>query len=225
MKTINLKNHLSKFVGHNIRVEGKMQLISKPVPNKPRTVLLTDLSIDGQQTDEHMWVPYSKQWEDYSYKHRQQKFTFVTKVVKIQKGPMTKYAFGKISKLELVATFKNPNKKKPTEVVKELINPDTAKLLPLLSAAGKVKLPITATAISMTNEATSMLKATNVTVNNICFETLDIPLRESQVEQFKNNLPIQFTADTTFQSDLFKVLPYQPVRATRMKNLKLQKEI
>ena len=223
MKTINLKSALSRHYGHNIRVEGKMQLISKDTPDKLRTVLLTELTIDGQKTDEHMWISYSKQWEDFGHKHRQQMFTFVTKVIKIQKGPMTKYAFGKVTRLELLATFKNPNKKKPTEKV--LINPDTAKLLPLLSAAGKATLPLTAIAVSMTKEDTPILKATNVTINDIHFDTLDIPVRASQVALFKDNLPLHFEAEVSFQSDLFKVLPYQPVKATRMKNLQPKKEI
>jgi len=220
MKPINLKSDLAQYLGHNIRVEGRLELISKPVKDRLRTVLITDITINGRPATDHMWIPYSKQWDTFSAKHKNQKFTFVTKVVKIPRGPMTKYAFGKITSLTLLALYKNPNQKQP-EVQKTLINPDTKLLEPLLSISGKLQATCTGTAVGLQDRT---LKIQNLQVDSITIPYIEAPITDFQISLFKNNFPQKFKATIHFLADIKKELPYQPVYAKKMKNLEILKD-
>lgn len=226
MKPINLKTSLSKFTGQVIRVEASLALISKVRDDKPRTVLLKHITINGQIVTDHMWIPYSKAWDKFSSKHRNQKFTFKTKVITIKSYAFKKYRFGKITNLELLCDYRNPNKAK-NETSLELINPDTANLLPLLPISQKITIEIEAIAktIIETSQGHSLQLEHLQTSRKIQVSQMQAPLSEFQYNQIKNSLPCKITAHMAIKGDLFKVLPYQPVTATKLKNLQIQKEI
>ena len=223
MKTINLKSSLSKYLHKTIRVEGKLVLFSKPAENKPHTVLISEITMDGKPLVDHMWIAYSKAWDNFSNDHLGQKFTFVTTVKQYNKGPFHKYRFGKISKLMLLATFKDLRQKtKVVEEPKVLVNPCTAKLIPLLSVGGRLTTICTGIATSITND---ILEITKLDVDSTVIETISIQLSDYKLNMFKaTTLPKEFSAKITFKEDLHKVLPYQPVHAVAMKNIHLTKE-
>ena len=225
MKKINLKTALSKYHnGHNIRVIATMRLISKPVPNKPRTVLLTDIKIDGKEIIDHIWVAYNSQWSNYSHEDRHKVFTFKTKVTSTTRGPMTKYVFGAVTELQLLKDYVPKKKReapKPT-----LINPDTAQLIPLLSAKRRTKFKIVATAIEIVDDKELKLEDIVLTdYPDVRLKKLSVPITPGKLGALRSPLPTKIECDLYVAEDLHKILPYQPVKATSLKNLTTYKEI
>ena len=225
-KIVNLNVALARFEGHNIRVEGNLELITRDVPGKPRTVLITNIKIDNKEIIDHVWILYSKQWDEFSVKHIGQKVTFVTKVISMNRHPYKKYALGKVSKLQLACVFKNPNQKaQPVKL--EVINPTTAQLATYLPASKQAYLEVTATAteiVDIPNTTNKRLILTNMTHETTTIQSIDVPIKASQVALLKSLVPCTIKTQIYLTADLFKTLPYQPVTAHKLKNLTIQKE-